>query len=116
MGSLKKERPGAFGARIIHTSHLTASNIVTAANWSVLQGCVLPRGGDRRPFHRGVAPRLACGERPSTDRLGTLVQSVAKRLIPLQQRPEPREHESGTRYKARSGPPLPICWINNLQE
>jgi hypothetical protein len=50
---------------------------------------------------------LSAVKRRSTDRLGTLVQAVAKRLIPLQQRPEPQEHESDTRYKARSGPPLP---------
>jgi hypothetical protein len=99
---------GRFGARIIHTSPLTASNIVTATSWSVLQGCVLPRSERQRRCNRGAAPRLACGERPSTDRLGTLVRAVAKHLIPLQQRPEPPEHGSDTCNKARSSPPLPL--------
>jgi hypothetical protein len=43
-----------------------------------------------------------------------VVQTVAIRLIVSQRcLPEPTEHESGTRYKARSGPLLPCC--NNLQ-
>ena len=98
---------GPFGARIIHTSSLTASNIAPMASWSVLQDSVLSRGGNVRRFHRVAAHRLICGEKALDDRLGTLVQAVVKRLIPLQQRPEPQEHESDTRYKARSGPPLP---------
>lgn len=74
------------------------------ASWSVLQDCVLPPGttSDASTVRRLID--LSAVKRRSTDRLGTLVQAVAKRLIPLQQRPEPQEHESDTRYKARSGP------------
>jgi hypothetical protein len=40
----------------------------------------------------------------------TVVDRGASILAPL------REDQCNRRCKARSAPPLPICWINNLQE
>jgi hypothetical protein len=109
IGSLKEERPGAFrGAHYPHIAfdckqHCEGGELVSVAR---LRSPTWGRQETLPP--RGAAPGLACGERPPTDRLGTLVQAVAKRLIPMQQRPDPPGYESDTRYKARSAPPLPI--------